>query len=368
MRVAQVTLDVYDNYGNILQKYALHHSLKKFADFTEVLWLKDNNFFHDLGTWFSHKRKIDGYDLANPQRKHYYEAIRTFKFKEFENRFIKTRFDIPYLEEIGDEYDFFVVGSDQVWRPKFVLKEFPGMFLENVPREKKIAYAASIAVEKIPKENLEFFRRGISNFENISMREQSGVRIVKELIGRDVPLLVDPVFLLTAKEWLKIAQKPSWINEKYERGFIFAYSLRGVSEEILQYFSKKMNLPAVIMLNSKNFWHYVTGPEEFVWLMANASLVYSGSFHGTAFAALFKKPLVVHGWVGSTFDRIKSLLNLFNLNDCKIEGNDYTAVNPFELDYGTLEKVLSLEREKSFKFLSDALKTLPIRQPEIQRR
>lgn len=363
MKVAQVTIDVYDNYGNILQKYALHRTLKKFTDSTEVLWLKDNNYFHTQGAWFSHIAKnYTPYELANPQRKQYYEAIRTYNFKEFENRYIKTRFDIPYLEELGDEYDYFVVGSDQVWKPNFLLKEFKGMFLDGVPREKKIAYAASIGLNEIPEENIDYYKQGLANFKNISMREAGGVELVKKLTGRDdIILMLDPVFLLTTKEWLQIAQKPSWFNEKYERGYIFSYPMGGTSLEPLNYFSKKLNLPIIKMRDVQNFWHYVTRPEEFIWLIAHASLVHTTSFHGTALATLFRRPLMIQeGIFPQVFDRIQTLLNLFDLNDCKFTKENYKSLKPMEIDYGTRDKVLPIERRKAFKFLSDALNALPI--------
>ena len=361
MRVAQVTLDVYDNYGNILQKYALHRILKRFSDFTEVLWLKDNNFFHDIGAWLSHRPSISNYGINDYERNMFFEAARTLKFKEFEKRYIKTRFDIPYIEDISNDYDFFVVGSDQVWNPYFAFSEFPGMFLESVPRAKKISYAASIAITAIPPihpQFIEMWRRGISEFNRISVREESSIKIIKELTGRDAIRLLDPTLLLTPEEWLEIAQKPSWFNEKYQRGYILTYYFRNEPHPIIKTIAKKLNLPVINLLDWDNYWHYIVGPEEFIYLFANASLIFTHSFHGTAFSILFKKPFVnleIYG-AANISTRIPEILKMFNLEDRIAKPNkNYTIDSILNIDYSTRDKILTQERNKAFQFLLNAL-------------
>ena len=358
MKVAQVTLDVYDNYGNMLQKYALHRILKRFSDSTEVLWLKDSNFFHDMGNWLCHYPKNSQYCFGDYQRNYSNEVVRTFKFKEFENRYIRTRFDIPYIEDIADEYDFFVVGSDQVWNPKFVFGEFPGMFLELIPRAKKISYAASIAITTIPPQFTELMRRGISGFNNISVREESSIKLIKELTGQDALHVVDPTILLTPQEWLEIAQKPSWLDKKYERGYILTYYFPNNRPSVIKDIAKVLNLPIINLLDVDNFWHYVVGPEEFVWLFANATLIFTHSFHGTIFSILFKRPFMEIEIPGQTNiqTRIPGLLKMFSLEN-RIPNSEetYTIDSILNIDYSTRDKILPLEREKAFKFLSNAL-------------
>lgn len=222
MRIAQITLNGYFNYGNILQKFALNHTLKKFADTAEVLWFGAHNFFPETGIGNpkaqSVLRKEDD-DYLNTFRLR--AAVRQSKFKDFENLHISTRFDFPFFEDIADEYDFFVVGSDQVWRPAWVPS-----FLEFVPRKKKVSYAASIGINVIPEDKKEFMRRGISDFNRISVREESAINLIKDLTGRDdAILLLDPVLLLTAQEWLAVAQKPTWLKEKYRCGYVLTYHL-----------------------------------------------------------------------------------------------------------------------------------------------
>ena len=360
MRVAQMTLDGYVNYGNILQKYALHRTLKKFEDVTEVLWNDSSKFILDTGKIdFLLKPIPPNTDPLNNQKYFLNEVVRVTKIKEFENRYIKTRFNIPYIEEIADDYDFFVVGSDQVWNPGFTSQK---LFLGFVPRKKRIAYAASIAAPAIPDQFKNFFKQGISGFDYVSVREEKSVEIIKELTGQDALLVLDPTMLLTPAEWLEIAQKPSWLNEKYERGYILTYYLRNEPPSQIKDLAKYLNLPLINLLDWDNYWHYIISPEEFVYLFSKASLIFTNSFHGCIFSILFRRPFmnaeVDNGQNMTT--RIPGLLKMFGLED-KIMSTQktYSAESFFEIDYSTRDRILPLERGKAFKFLSSALGVLP---------
>ena len=205
-----------------MQKFALHHTLKKFADFTEVLWFGGFSFFTETGG------RSPGQFVVRQEGEDYRQllflinAVRMSKFKDFENLHIQTRFDFPYFKDIADEYDFFVVSSDQVWNSGYNL---PYELLDFVPREKKISYAASIGTTAIPDEKKKSFKRGISDFNYLSVREESAIKVIKDLTGRDSILLIDPVLLLTADEWPTVAQKPTWFKERYSRGYVLTYHL-----------------------------------------------------------------------------------------------------------------------------------------------
>ena len=359
MRVAQMTFDGYFNYGNILQKYALQHTLKKFAEVTEVLWSDPSKFILDTGKFDFLPDIPPNTDPLNNQKYFLNEVVRVTKIKEFENRYIKTRFDIPYIEEIADDYDFFVVGSDQVWQPAWIKPKF---FLNFVPRQKKIAYAASIAAPAIPDQLKNFFKQGISGFDYISVREEKSVEIIKELTGQDALLVIDPTMTLTPQEWLEIAQKPSWLNEKYERGYILTYYLRNNPPPFVKDLAKYLNLPLINLMHWDNYWHYIISPEEFIYLFSKASLIFTHSFHGCVFSILFRRPFmnveVDNAQYMST--RIPGLLKMFGLEDrIMTMEKTYTSKDFLEIDYSTRDRILPLERGKAFKFLSSALGVLP---------
>ena len=360
MKIAQIALDDYANYGNFLQKYAIHQTLKKFADDVNFFWYKNNSFWVEHGEPPSPPKYILDAHSTDYRRCFFYEAVRVTKIKEFENLYIKTRFNLPYIEETADEYDFFVIGSDQIWAPNdwcpLNIK-----FLPFVPRKKKIAYAASIAAPTIPDNLKEYFRQGISSFDYVSVREEGAVKIVEELTSKKPLLVLDPVFLLTIDEWKQIARQPSWFNEKYSRGYIFTYYLRNEPPPEIKTVAKKLNLPVINALDFNNFNHYTIGIEEFLWLIMNASLVYANSFHGVALSILFKRPFINREYDDKdTRDmslRIPGLLKMFGLENriAKVE-NDYKIDSPLEIDFSTRDKILSRERLKAFNFLTGAMK------------
>lgn len=349
MRIAQLTLNGYFNYGNILQKFALHHMLKKFTNDTEVLWQSPNIFFSEKGG------KPGGQYVKHSNRPEWEqtfflrEAVRQSKFKDFENLHIKTRFNLPYFEEIADEYDFFVVGSDQVWNPNY-----GKIFLEFVPREKKISYAASILTSEIPDDKQEMFRKGISDFNYISVREENAVNLVKKLTGRTATLLIDPVFLLTRDEWLAVSQKPTWFNEKYSGGYILTYYLNRLPSPEVKTLAAELNLPVINLLDTENYNHFTTGPAEFIRLFAHASLVFTNSFHGAAFAVLFKRPFVVNVLRLKNDARLESFFKLFGLEDRT------APADPLKIDFTRRDEVLPIERARAFKFLSEAFGVNPL--------
>lgn len=247
LRIAQLTLNGYSNYGNILQKFALHYTLKKFADLTEVLWYSGYSFFSENAGKTSSQIVVRKKDDTYQQLISFRNAVRCSKFKDFENLHIRTRFDFPFFEDIADQYDYFVVGSDQVWNPRDKIwnthKLFPNISLKFVQREKKISYAASFGVNAIPDEYKEIFRCSLSDFNHISVREESGIKIIKDLTGRDDTILVlDPVLLLAADEWLSVAQKPTWFSARYSRGYVLTYHLSKLPPPPMPYSCRQARL------------------------------------------------------------------------------------------------------------------------------
>ena len=358
MRIAQLTLDAYSNYGNILQKFALQHTLKKFADFVEVLWNRETKFFLETG-------EVPDKDCVfHDKRQNFWqlfllrEAVREAKFKDFENLHVATRFDLPYIEDVVDEYDYFVVGSDQVWNPKWFT---PHLFLDYVPRKKKIAYAASIGHPEIPAQFKNFFRQTLSDFNYLSVREENAAQLISELTGRMPPVLLDPTLLLTADEWLSIVQPPTWFKEKYLRGYVLTYYLRKAPPPEVKQLADKLNLPVINLLDVENYNHFTVAPAEFVWLFAHSSLTFTNSFHGAVFSILFKRPFI-NREVGndnlgvSMSGRFISLLKLFNLETRRPRREKiFTAEEALNIDYTRRDEVLPLERAKALKFLSEAL-------------
>lgn len=352
MRIALLTVNVYDNYGNTLQKYALYRTLEKFADFVEVLW------HHGTKTFTPYNLELSPNYIGNV-RDMAFRCVRENKIKEFNDAHIRTRYDLPFLEKIANEYDFFVVGSDQVWNPDLC---FPGNFLEFAPSEKRIAYAASIAVSELPPNLMSYYREKISEIPHVSIRENEGVELVEKLTGKRPLQLLDPVFLLTADEWREISKPPLWLRKKiYDNGYLLSYFFDGNPPEQIRELADKLDLPIVNLLDLNNFDHYATGIEEFLYLLDHAAIICTQSFHGTAFALNFKRPFIVYkiqvGRMVQRFSRLESLLELFGLSNRATDTDlEIKVENPLAIDFTRRNEVLPVEQAKSFDFLSEALK------------
>lgn len=362
MKIAQYTLNVYDNYGNMLQKYALHRVLKRYADQVDVLWSTQDLFLPEAWEWNWKPQLMQMMNSSSVRRKFIFEAIRQTKFKEFADRYIRTRFDICSLEDLADEYDYFVVGSDQVWNPEFLEWFFPERFLSFAAREKRIAYAASIALDRLPEHIKPVWKAGLLGMDFISVREKSAVPIVEELTGKAPPVLVDPIFLLTAEEWSEVALRPAWLNDQYDDGYILAYFLSEIPPVETKTLSKEFGLPVINLLDPTVFDHYNVGPSEFLYLVEHASLIYTSSFHGTAFSILMARPFVMCEFlpgVPHRLLRMYSLMEDFDLMSRKV-GSDrnFRLDKPFEIDYSARDEVLRRERARAKNFLDEALKRI----------
>jgi hypothetical protein len=203
------------------------------------------------------------------------------------------------------------------------------------------------------------FKQGVTDMAHISMREQAGADMVKSFSGRDVPVVVDPTLLLTADEWRKVSRQPAWYHGE---DYILTYFL-GARPEVVDTLSKETGLPVVNILDRDVYEHYVTSPDEFLWAIEHAKLLYTDSFHGTVFSILFRTPFVVCNRIGSAVEekmgsRIDTLLGYFGLEARRgTKNNSYAIDNPLAApDWSQVDDVLARERKRSDEYLRHALK------------
>ena len=350
MRIAMLTLNVYDNYGNMLQKYALYRTLRKFADTVEILWSAS------LKPFVPYELEVNRHAVGN-MRDAAFKSVRQNKFKEFSEVNMRTRFDIPDLKELADKYDVFVVGSDQVWNPEFFV---PSRFLEFAPPEKRVAYAASIAIPELPEKVIEDYRQKISEMAHVSVREREGCNLVEELTGTRPLQVVDPVFLLPPEEWRELSKPPTWFDpKKYKKGYVLTHFFTGKPPKQVHELAAQLELPMINLRDIDNFNYYTAGVEEFLYLASKATLICTNNYHVTAFATIFQRPFIVYRYGNlllSRFTRMNSLLNLFKLKDRLTNAElNIKLKDPLAIDFSTYKKVLRVEQAKALKFLTNAL-------------
>ena len=370
LRIANLTLDGYSNYGNVLQRYAVCTLLMEFGAEVKSLWFSDE--FHllpylsthypwmkvswDWKTWVKLGINWKGTTHKMFSGQNAWEAARGAVIKSFVDRYIPMRYDVDFAK-VADEYDYFVTGSDQVWNPYFANLE--KLFIKFAPPEKRVAYAASISSPDVPPDAMEAFLDGINGMKDISVREQAGAELIEQLTGRKVEVVADPTMLVTAEKWREIARKPSWL--KGDEQILTTYFLGKRPDEIIDRLAAEHGLKVVNILDERIFEHYAVAPEEWLWLIDHASLMYTDSFHGTVFSILFRRPFVVAerigaGCVNKMTSRIDTLLGKFGLENRRgTKENGYMIGNPMEIQYRDVENVLARDKEKAEAYLRRAL-------------
>ena len=364
LKIAKFTIDEYSNYGNLLQSYALQQVLLRYAVRVDSIWAQPDNYLavtwwrwrwkeviKFLLNWRSFRSKMLDGSIG-------WEMARQVRMRDFAARYLNIRRNVD-LSTIDYDYDYCVVGSDQVWNPFF--SNYWHFFLGFVPYNKRISYAASISVPKIPEKINDDYIKALKGMKCLSLREDDGAKLVGELTGRQAMVHFDPTLLLTSKEWRKISRPPVWEKDT-KNGFMLTYFLGNRPMEIDK-IAQKFNLRVINLLDKNNYDYYLTSVDEFLWAIDNASILYTDSFHGTVFAILFKTPFVVCNRIGSAVEekmgsRIDTLLGYFGLEARRgTKNNNYAIENPLaEPDWSQVDEVLTKERKRSDEYLRQALK------------
>lgn len=348
-KVAVLTINDDNNYGNRLQSYAVQELLKKYKLKVENIRNIEISIKHNI------KKMIKIFFNIDNQRK---IQKRFKKFKEFNKNINFSKYKInkrKVSKRINNEYDIFFTGSDQVWNPNFGRMSDID-FLTFASKEKRNSISASFGIDKIPNNMREYYRKNLTDMNNISVREDKGKEIVEELTGRkDVEVLLDPTMLLTAEEWNKVSKKPKQL--KFNK-YILNYFLGELSEERKNEINKiaKENQCEIINILDSNSPFYETGPSEFLYLEKNAFLVCTDSFHSCVFAILFNRPFIVFDREDKNISmnsRIETLLNKFQLQDRKFNGE--ISEKSLNWNYNEAYKILENEKIKVNKFFKKIL-------------
>ena len=338
------------NFGNKLQVYAIQYICTNLGLYVKII-RNSNSKKKKPKNLINIIKKIFRFVFPNPN-------YLNNNFKKFEKKLKVTRkYYCPFQKNINllKKYNYFIVGSDQVWNPNFgLVGNFK--YLDFVINKTKIAFAASFGVENVPNETHAEYTKGLKKFNYISVREERGKEIVEELTGRkDIEVLVDPTMLLTAEEWDKVSKRPRMLKSNK---YILTYFLGALSDERKKIINKitKENNCDVINLLDKNDPFFECGPSEFLFLEKNAFLICTDSFHSSVFAILYNTPFLVYDREDNNVSmnsRIDTLLSKFKLEERKYKGK--ITKNDLKCNYIEAFKILERERKKAFEFLEKAL-------------
>lgn len=371
--IAILTLNGNSNFGNRLQNYALQQVLLKYGDSVDTLLIEDthenvlpNKNKFSLHSFLLRIKKLSFtaivekcvfYGYVKIVGKHIVKkriSDRQKLFLAFSRNTIHevdvglSKNTIP--SSIEEQYDYFVVGSDQVWNPTF--PEFSELFFLSFTRyDKRIAYAPSFGVDQLPINSRQQFAYWLNGIPYLSVREEAGAHLIKKLIGKEVPVVLDPTLLLTKDDWLKIASPSSNIPQKKYVLLFFLGELHKDLNKQIQVFAKD-NSMEIVRINDIRSKYYAIGPSELVSFINNSSLILTDSFHGTVFSLLFEKPFLTYKRSGSNnmYSRIETLFSKFNIQH-RI-GMTLADKNLWNIDYVQVNQLLEIERKKAFAYLS----------------
>lgn len=387
MKTATVTWVTYNNYGTLLQAYALQQAIRQLGH--ENVILSDNEILKEFRESRPKAAPVKQ-AAALPEDR----AARLRRLAADPGRLLRRllarrdpeRYEFPYegsqkacsafrettlqirqdvkgdsLAALAGEYDAFVCGSDQIWSV-FDYNFNPYYFLEFA-RGRKIAYAPCLGTDKIPEEKAVRIKALLEDFTAISVREDVSARQLSALTGREVRWVADPTLLHDSAFWSEFASGV----QKQKKKYLLCYFLenRAWYFEHARRLAKKLGLRLLLIpsrwdhLQHSFVADFAVGPREFVALFRDAEYVLTDSYHGSIFSMIFEKDFqylqrFAENDPNSQNIRIQSLFGRLGLNDRMIQMGKERNVS--DMDYPAVNRKLNLFRDGSKEFLTDSLR------------
>lgn len=328
MKIGILTQPLLKNYGGILQAYALQKVLREMG---HEAWLVQRcRHTHSFRRWMSlYLRKIIKYLLGRKEYQRYKWVYRKVENQQYANmqNFI-DEYITPKTSKIFSSrgllkdyklqhYDAYVVGSDQVWRPRYspCQTDFYMGFLPLDEHIMRLAYAASFGTDKWEYSKLQskYCRILLQKFNGISVREDSAIELCSHYLGRnDVLQVLDPTLLLKKEEYECLADTKQ-MAKKNKRVFCYVLDDNSTFERLRN--DVAHNLDGECFTITFTGENSMPGPKTWLRAFMEADYVLTDSFHGCVFSIIFNRPFVVVGNESRGQSRFHSLLNLFGLED-----------------------------------------------------
>lgn len=346
-RIGIITYHNAINYGAALQTYALNKYINSLGIDCETIDYNCKQISQSYKLINFKQNSIKSF--INSMMNIPSNMIRRVKFSKFskENIIIsKAKYDSNNITEANSKYDNFITGSDQVWNLE--LNNDYNYFLEFVSnKNKKNSYAASFGNISVLKENKKQIKKLLESYQNISVREKSTIKDLKESCKLNASHVLDPTFLISKETWEGLDTHQ--VKEKY----ILLYVLH---EESAYYVAEKLaqltGLKVYIITESRRKrirGKYIrkAGPKDFISLIKNSEYVVTDSFHGTALSIILEKNLKVVLKTKMEYfnERLTSIIDTLNLQECivniKTPNKDLIKIVDYEKVHPMLEDCIN---------------------------
>lgn len=362
MKIGILTQPLNHNYGGILQNFALQTVLRQMGH--EPITLNYAHLPKD-----EYNRYLRAYIYRSlrlsPSRKEVWvnRNIKRWRknFIKFEKKYISQLYaGRTFVEKkriVKQNFDAFIVGSDQTWRPIYNPGEvIYNMFLDfaqDISSIKRLSYAASFGVDswEFDEQQTERCKSLLDGFDAVSVREISGIKLCSDNFQRTPSLVLDPTMLLNKENYKSIAAKSTC------KDYFAVYFLEPTKEKLqyIKIIEETTGKHAVIIGNRDRdgIWQSI---EAWLGLLLYSDFVITDSFHGTVFSILFEVPFftIKHSGRGST--RIDTLISYFGIKNRVFKEDDLRIFDDnYDIDWVYIKSILSLKRKESMAFLHKAL-------------
>lgn len=358
MKIDLITLHGVANYGSVLQAYATQEILRELGCEVQVInYVKKENRYENLLDFWCGKNIIKKMVML-PTIIRWKKVFPVFnsKYLQLTKEMYTAESDFKSYQLVADAY---CTGSDQVWNSVWNKGVLKPLYLTFVPStEYKFAFSASFGQEKLDNKEVEETSNYLREYNKISVREQTAVKIFEEQYGRDdVVRLLDPTLSMSASFWRNIAGK-RLIKEKY----IFIYNLNRSKafDDYAKKLAKKTGYKLVRLCyrydQCLRVGKSIIAPkvEDFISLIDNAEFVLTDSFHATAFSMnMNTTPICIYP---SEFGgRLKDFLELVDSTHRHPSNYDDFSVISSGVDFKKVNNILNNERIKTRQFLSSVI-------------
>lgn len=386
MKTATATWITYNNYGTLLQAYALQKAIEKLGH--ENVILSDNEILKEFRASRVNTPKVKRVVPAesptgrlerlaadpgrilrsllcrrDPERygSPYEDSQKACG--EFRKEALKIRCDVAgaTLPGLNEDYDAFVCGSDQVWSV-FDNNFNPYYYLDFV-QKRKIAYAPSLGTDQITPEKAEKLRQLLADFSAVSVRESVSAKQLSEITGRQVQWVADPTLLHDREFWSEFTSELPQRKKKYLLCYFLEHRAWYIS--YARKLARKLGLKLLLIpsrwdhLQHSFVADFPVGPREFAALFRDASYVLTDSYHGSIFSLLFEKDFqylqrFAKDDPNSQNIRVESLFKYLSLENRIVTENK--EAEPLRVPYDSVRIKLAEFREESENYLKRGLK------------
>lgn len=358
MKVGILTTHCSTNAGACLQAYALYRTVSEIGHKPCIINYRPRYFmeFADPDYHYRTIHDVLKYIIIGGRIKKNYRKYENFWQLYYSNSTPIYRDKTALLS--CEKMDTYICGSDQIWNP--VHTHYDDSYFLSFVKDSSArlsSYAASIGEDKLDVKDTEYITENIKHLNSISVREDTAVELLRSC-GFVANQHIDPSLLITAEQWRLISKKPA---KRLPRKFIYYYPLQSTPLEsrLIEVLKKDTGLPCVASENglrkTRGVDYRVTtcSPEEFLWLIDNASIVVTNSFHGSVFSLLFKTRLIPFSNIKRN-SRLESLFRLFGLDGLLVNSlEDYQSKKWEQLwqEERNTDEVIIKERARAIEYI-----------------